>query len=152
MGFMDKLKDAGKSALKGAMALASTTYGTVVSGKYAEHKIGGLGAKRDSLTFAKGPNALDPISINENIKTFAVEMDSDATKHYTFKMFFNDGETSVVKVNVDQNKTSVPEQYMNAALLVTALALNVQEEPDEKTKFWVDKIMQYAKKPTIYFK
>ena len=34
MGFLDKLKDAGKGALKGALTMAATSYGTTTGGKH----------------------------------------------------------------------------------------------------------------------
>lgn len=153
MGFMDKLKSAGKGVLNGALALASTTYGTVSSGKYDGCKIGGLGTDRDSLTFVKGTQVEEKLLvIADNIKTFTVKMDDDVREFYSISLIYTDGETSLVKVNVEQNKNTVAEKYSNASSLVAALALHVQVDPDDTTKHWVNKIMRLASLPDIYFR
>lgn len=145
MGFMDKLKNAGKSALRGALAIASTTYGTVLSGKYESYKIAGLGDKRDSLTFVMGTVVEEPLVIKDNIKTFTVEIDDDVYDNYCINLVFNDGETSLVKVNVEPNKDSPSEKYRNAALLVSALVADVPEVSND-TKCWANKIMKLQNK------
>lgn len=153
MGFMDKLKDAGKGALKGAMALASTTYGKVLSGKYEGYKIAGLGEEGDSLTFVKGTSIEDPILIKDVVQTFSVVDEDDEKDMYGFDLIFQDGETSLVFINnmaPDEQKRK--QNRLNSAKLMIALAFHVPEDPNNETKHWVNKMMRKAGASEVYRK
>ena len=134
MGFMDKLKDVGKAALKGTIVAASTSYGTVTSGKHMLCKIG-MNSKYDTLVFIKIATIEEECVIKETIKTFTLNREDDlAGKHY-IDLFFQNGEKSTVLLTVDKEKGNalptasqrLAAQYAHAAEFVEALAKNVPE-------------------------
>ena len=153
MGFMDKLKDVGKGALKGTLAMASTSYGSVVSGKHKLCKIG-MNSTYDTLVFIKVAAIEEECVIKDTIKTFTVHSDDNARSYHTIDLEFNNGETCEVLIAVDTNKGSalptaeqrIAAHYKEGALLVRALAQNVPEMSDD-TKQWVNKIMRFANQP-----
>ncbi|MBS5733896.1 MAG: hypothetical protein KHW87_04225 [Clostridiales bacterium] len=156
MGFMDKLNDAGKSALKGTLAAAATSYGTVISGKHQLCKIG-MNSGYDTLIFIKVAAIEEQCVIKESVKTFALNSeDIMAGKHY-IDLIFQDGEKAKVQLTVDQQKGSalptaeqrIAAQYGNTAKFVEGLAKNVPEI-SENTKQWVNQIMRFANRPEIF--
>ena len=156
MGFMDKLKDAGKPALKGTMAAAATPYGLVISGKHKLCKIG-MNSHYDTLIFIKVAAIEEQCVIKERVKTFVLNSeDITAGQHY-IDLIFQDGEKSTVQLTVDQHIGSalptaeqrLAAQYENSAKFVKGLAENVSEI-SENTKQWVNQIMRFANKPEIF--
>lgn len=156
MGFLDKLKDAGKGALKGALTMAATSYGTVSVGKHQLCKVC-MNSTFDKLTFVKVAAVEAEYVIKDDIKTFWLYMEDDNKYHHQIKVEFNDGETCVIMLTVDQNQGSglssaaarLEAHYRNAGLLVEGLAKNVPELSDE-TKQWVNKIMRYCGKGNLF--
>lgn len=155
MGFMDKLKDAGKAALKGTVAAAATSYGSVISGKHQLCKIG-MNSGYDTLIFIKLATIEEQCVIKERVKTFVLNSeDIAAGKHY-IDLIFQDGEKSTVQLTVDQQKGSalsakqqLAAQYGNAAKFIEGLAKNVPEI-SENTKQWVNQMMRFANRPEIF--
>ncbi len=150
MGFMDKLKDAGKAALKGTLAAAATSYGTVISGKHQLCKIG-MNSSYDTLIFIKVAVIEEQCVIKESVKTFTLNSeDIIAGRHY-IDLIFQDGEKSTVQLTIDRQKGSalptaeqrLAAQYENAAKFIEGLAKNVSEI-SEDTKQWVNQIMSFA--------
>ena len=156
MGFLDKLKDAGKGALKGALTMAATSYGNVVSGKHNLCKVC-MNSTFDKLTFVKVAAIEAEYVIKEDIKTFYLYTEDDNDGFHEIKIEYNDGESSVITINVDKNLGSalptaaqrVAAQYSAAADLVGGLAKHTSCI-SEDTKIWVNKIMRYASKKEIF--
>lgn len=156
MGFMDKLKDAGKAALKGTMAAAATSYGTVISGKHNHCKVA-MNSAFDTLIFIKIAAVEDQCVIKDNIKSFDLFKEDITAGHHTIKLYYQDGEESMVNLTVDKDKGNalptvnqrVAAQYANAAKFVEGLAKHVPEISDS-TKQWVNQIMRFASKPEIF--
>ncbi len=156
MGFTDKLKNAGKAVLKGTIAAAATSYGTVISGKHQFCKIG-MNSSFDTLVFIKIAVIEEQYVIKESIKTFFLNSeDIMAGKHY-IDLIYQDGEKSTVQLTVDEKIGSrlptaekrLAAQYRNAAMFVEGLAKNVSEI-SENTKQWVNMIMRFAMMPDVF--
>lgn len=156
MGFFDKVKEAGKGALKGALVMAATPYGTVSAGKHQLCKVC-MNSTYDKLTFVKVAAIEAEYVIKDDIKTFWLYMEDDVKFHHQIKVEFNSGETCVILLSVDQNQGSglssaaarLAAHYKTAALLVEGLAKNVPELSDE-TKQWVNKILRYSGKGNLF--
>lgn len=150
MGFMDKLKNAGKSVVKGALIMSATSYGMVSSGKHKLCKVC-MNSTFDKLTFVKVAAIEGEYVIKDAIKTFWLDSEKDSECYHHIKIRFNDGEESVVMLTVDKNQGSalpsaaerLAAQYKDAAKLVAALAKHAPEVSEE-TKQWANKIMRYA--------
>ena len=155
MGFMDKLKDAGKSALKGALIAAAHSYGTVTDGKYKLCKVS-MNSAFDKLTFIKVAAIEAEHVIKEDITTFYLDSENDSSGQHYIKIEFNDGETSKILLNVEKDQGSalptagqrIAAQYSKVADLVAGLAKNVPQLSEE-TRNWANKIMRYAGKKEI---
>lgn len=156
MGFMDKLKDAGKAALRGTVAAAATSYGTVISGKHQSCKIG-MNSNYDTLIFIKVAAIEEQCVIKESIKTFTLNSEDIIAGVHYIDLVFQDGENAKVQLMVDKKKGSalptaeqrLAAQYGNAAKFIEGLAKNVPEI-SENTKQWVNQIMRFANMPEIF--
>ena len=158
MGFMDKLKDAGKGALKGVLTMAATSYGMVISGKHKLCKVC-MNSTYDKLTFVKVAVVDAEYSIKDNIKTFYPNLASedDMNGFHTIDIIFNNDEKSTIHIKVDQKQGSalpsaqqrIAAQYKIAADLVGALAKHTPEISEE-TKDWVNKIMRFAAQKEMF--
>lgn len=156
MGFMDKLKNAGKTALQGTMAAAATSYGSVISGKHKLCKIG-MNSGYDTLIFIKVAAIEEQCVIKESIKTFSLNSEDILAGRHYIDLFFQDGEKSTIQLTVDKQKGSalptaeqrLAAQYENAAKFVEGLAKNTPEI-SENTKQWVNQIMRFANRPEIF--
>lgn len=156
MGFLDKVKEAGKSALKGALTMASTSYGTVTSGKHKLCKIA-MNSTYDKLVFVKVATVEAEYVIKDTVKTFGVHYEKDMDAFHEIKLVFNDGEEAVVLLTVNKEQGSalpsaeqrIAAQYKNAGELVESLAKHVPEIPED-TKIWVNKIMRYCGKGNLF--
>ena len=156
MGFFDKVKEAGKGALKGALVMAATPYGTVLGGKHKLCKVC-LNSTFDKISFVKVTNIEGEYEIKEAIKTFYLFDEDDSIGHHVITVVFNDGEESRISLTYQKDQGSglssasqrVAAQYSKAGDLVEALGLNVAELSDD-TKKWANKIMLYAGKKAIF--
>ena len=158
MGFLDKMKDAGKGALKGVLLMSATSYGTVISGKHKLCKIC-MNASYDKLTFVKVAVVDAEYSIKDDVKTFYPDLanEDDLNGFHTINIVFNDDEKSTIHINVDKNQgTALPSaeqriaaQYKIAADFVGGLAKNTPEISEE-TKAWVNKIMRFAARKGMF--
>ena len=156
MGFFDKVKDAGKGALKGALVMAAKSYATSTFGKHKLCKIS-MNSTYDKITFVKGPSIEAEYVIKDSIKTFYLLDEKDSENYHVIEIVFNDGEKSTLHLNVDKNQGSnlsaaadcIAARYETPAYLVEALAKYVPEI-DDATKKWVNKIMRYAGKKDLF--
>ncbi len=156
MGFMDKLKEAGKGALKGAVIMAARPYANVFDGKHKNCKIS-LNTTNDKLMFIKVSEIEEECVIKENVKTFTVISDDDNESFYAIKIDYINGESTYAHPIVNKRQgNALPSaserlaaQYADMSLLVEALARGAMELSDE-TKNWVNKIMRFASKPHIF--
>ena len=152
MGFMDKLKSAGASALKGVGAMAATSYGIVIDGKHKLCKIS-MNTDYNMLVFIKLTSIEEQCVIKDTVKTFTVVSDSNAESYHVIRIHFNDGETCDFHIEVDEKQGSglataeqrLAAHYEKAALFLIGLTKNVPEISDE-TKAFVNKIMRFARK------
>ena len=156
MGFLDKMKDLGKGALKGALIMAARPSANVTRGKHKLCKIS-LNTTHDKLMFIKVSTIEEECVIKDSIKTFSVTPINDKETSFTLNLFYNDGETSDALIMIDENKGSalptaeerVAAQYSDMADFIKALAKNVPELDDGMKEF-SNKIMRYAGKPDIF--
>ncbi len=153
MGFMDKLKGAGVTALKGVAAMAATSYGIVIGGKHKMCKIG-MNSAYDTLIFIKIAAIEEQCVIKDTVKTFTVVSDSVTKYYHVIRIHFNDGETCDFHIEVDQKQGSalptaeqrLAAHYKKAGQFLTGLTKNVPELSEE-TKSFVNKIMRLACMP-----
>ncbi len=140
-GAMDKLKNAGKVAVQGLNAMGATSYGIVASGKHKLCKIS-MNTEKDTLVFIKLTSVEAQYVIRESIKTFSLYSEyEDICK---IKVVFNDGEESIIHLQVDTDTSkSLDWRYRHAADLVFSLRIHAAEVSEE-TRMWVRKIMKYA--------
>jgi len=156
MGFMDKMKEAGKGVLKGALTMAATSYGVVQTGKHKLCKVC-MNSTYDKITFVKLTTVEEEYVIKDSIKTFYVYDEDNANGYHVIKVLFNDGEESTIHLTYEKDRGSalptveqrLAAQYEKAAYLIEALAKYVPEITDE-TKKWVNKIMLYAGKKVMF--
>lgn len=150
MGFLDKLKEAGKGVVKGVLTMAATPYGRVVVGKHQICKVS-MNNSHDKIVFIKVVAIEAEYTIRDEVESFSVWEDNDAKSHHLIKIVFKSGEHSIISlsINKDQGRAlpsaaqRVAAQYRNAGVLVKALAKNVPEISDD-TKQWVNKIMRFC--------
>jgi len=155
MGFMDKLKEVGKTAAKGALTMAATSYGTVIGNPYGLCKISMSGTSK--IVIVKVTEIVKELTIANDIQTFYLESENTIKMEHTIALVTREGEKILVLLNVDKNRGSglstaearLAAHYEYAAFLVEALAKNVPEMSDE-TKLWVNKIMTLAGKSTLF--
>lgn len=156
MGFLDKMKDAGKGVLKGALTMAATSYGTATNGKHKLCKIS-MNSAFNKIIFVKLAAIEAEYVIKESFKTFYVVSEDDIEGVYILKLVYNDGETTDITLRSEENVGSglssasdrVAAHYSNIEKLVSGLARNIPELSDD-TKLWVNKIMKISKKPNIF--
>lgn len=156
MGFLDKLKDAGKGALKSTLIMAAKNYATVTHGKHNLCKIS-LNTTHDKLMFIKVSVIEEECIIKDSIRTFSISQINNKESSFSLKLFYNDGETSDALIMIDENRGSalptaeerVAAQYSDLSEFIEALAKNVPEL-DDSMKDWTNKIMRYAGKPDIF--
>ncbi len=150
MGFMDKLKEFGKKAAKGALTMASKDYGTVSEGTHKLCKLS-TNSTLDKLHFIKLTDIQATYDIKEDIKTFTfVEFDTNAN-FYKIKIYFNSGEDCcvILKYNKDTGSAlPTPEQriaahFKDMADLIENMTKRVPAIGDD-TKKYVNTIMRFA--------
>lgn len=152
MGFMDKLKSAGQSLAKGAIAAAATSYGRVSSGKYSGCKIG-MNSVYDTVTFIKVTKIEAQFVIKDSFRSFVVCKDNDVDGLYELELIPFEGESFRISLATDKNQGSalptaerrIAAQYSVMADLVKALGKFVPELTDNE-KMWVGKILRFANK------
>ena len=156
MGFLDKLKNAGKGALKGALIMSARSYANVTRGKHKLCKIS-LNTTHDKLMFIKVSAIEEECVIKDSIRTFSVAEHNSNESSFSLRLFYNDGETSDALIMIDKQKGNalptaeerVKAQYSDMSDFIEALAKNVPELDDEMKNF-TNKIMRYAGKPDIF--
>ncbi len=156
MGFMDKLKDAGKGALKGTLIMSARSYATVTSGKHKLCKIS-LNTTHDKLMFIKVSTIEEECVIKDSIRTFSIAPTNNKEESFSLRLFFNDGETSDALIMIDKKmgnalptaEERIAAQYKDLSEFIKALAKNVPEL-DDSMKDFTNKIMRYTKNPDIF--
>ena len=152
MGFMDKLKSAGKSLARGAVAAAATSYGRVATGDYSGCKIG-MNSKYDTVTFIKLTSVEAQFVIKDTFRSFSVCKDNDVDGIYDLELVPYEGAAFKITLSADKQQGSalptaeqrLAAQYSTMADLVKALGTYVSELSDD-TKIWVSKILRFAQK------
>ena len=155
MGFLDKLKNAGKEAVKGALIMAAKSYGTVLDKSNGLCKVG-LGNNNTALVLIKVSKIEQQYTIAEDIKTFTVVEDDIQRNRHSIEIELNNGEKFGILLTVDKNQGSalptaeerVAAHYANAAEFLYALARHVPTISPE-TKDWVNGIMRLAGQPQL---
>lgn len=143
MGFLDKVKEAGKAAAKGGIAMAAHSYGTVTGGKYNLCKVC-MNSAYDSLTFIKLTSVEGTHVIKDDIKAFNLSKVNNNI--YNLVLLFNDGEKSNIMLKEETTKNPTLEaKYKNMAALTEAL-LKYVPESDASSKLLAETIMAYAGK------
>lgn len=130
MGFMDKVKQAAGSAVKGALQMAATSYGIVDEGKYKGSKVC-MNTANDTLVFILVAAEQGKHIIKDDIKCFDVRRNRELIY---VTLYFNDGETSRIVCKPDENQGSaLPDasarlaaQYKLIDHLVSHLAKHTQ--------------------------
>ena len=143
MGFLDKVKEAGKAAAKGGIAMAAHSYGVVTGGKYNLCKIS-MNSTFDTLTFIKLTSIEGTHVIKDDIKTFTLCKGNDST--FFLEIIFNNGEKSDVMLKEDNvNNGALEVRYKSMATLVDALVKYVPEVTPENEQL-ARLIMSYGGK------
>ncbi len=156
MGFLDKLKDAGKGALKGALTMAATSYGTTTGGKHKLCKIS-MNSTFDKLVFVKLATIEAEYVIKDSFKTFYVTSEDDIEGIYHIKLVYTDDETTDVMLTANKDIGSalpsaadrIAAQYENIEKFVSGMARHIPEL-SEDTKLWVNKIRRFCKLQNMF--
>ena len=149
MGFMDKVKQAAGSAVKGALQMAATSYGIVDEGKYKGSKVC-MNTANDTLVFILVAAVQGKHVIKDDIQCFDVRRNRDL---FYITLYFNDGETSRIVCKPDENKGSaLPDasarlaaHYKDIHHLVSHLAKHTRFA-NEETQKEVSVIAAYCSK------
>lgn len=150
MGFMDKLKDFGKKAAKGALTMASKDYGLVWEGAHKMCKLS-TNSTLDKLHFIKLTDIQATYDMKEDIKTFTFTEFNVNESIYKIRIYFNNGENSCVTLKYNKDTGSAlptPEQRIAAHVkdMADLLENMTKKGPsiDEETKKYVNTIMRFA--------
>ncbi len=154
MGFMDKLKDAGKKALFGAMLASTKKYGYVLDGKYKGCQVA-TDAPGDILLFVMVAKESGRHNIREDIESmdFSV-IDLDASS-FQLTLMFKDGEKCVIAMRADEKIGSglptaaqrVAAQHSHIAEFLLKLVHKLKYS--QETKANINLIMRYTGKKEL---
>lgn len=154
MGFLDKLKDAGKKAGEGALLMAEYECASVYSGKHNGCKVS-VHKSEPVLRFIRIAKLEEDMPIS-NIKTVEV-ISYDANKDYwAFKLVYQDGDSSTISLSMEyQMGSNLPTaekrlaaKYMHATSIVTALGKNIPNLPEETVRIF-NWILRIGNKPEL---
>jgi len=141
MGFLDKVKDAGKKAketskkaIMGALVMQASGCGIVKSGKYKDLKIIMHSDNKDDynkLVFFNNTTEEGRCIIKDDLKTFeftSLYLDDEFkyVPDVEFELFYNDGETSVVKMVTESNNWQT--QAFNLLIALDKYTPEISEE------------------------
>lgn len=154
MGFLDKLKDAGKKAGEGAMLMAEYQCAHAYSGKHDGCKVS-VHKSKPVLRFIKVAKLEEDMAIS-NIKTIELisyDVDKD---WWAFKLIYQDGDFSAISLSMEHqagNQLPTAEKrlaakYMHATAIVTALGKNIPDLPEETIKVF-NMILRIGNKPEL---
>lgn len=154
MGFMDKLKDAGKKAAFGAMLAATTKYGTVIKGKYKGCQVA-TDAPGEILLFVMVAKESGRHNIREDIKSMDFSIISIDASSFELTLEFKDGENCVISMHKDAKQGSalptaeqrVAAQHKHIAEFLNKLVGKI--EYSEQTKANINLIMRYTRQKEI---
>lgn len=154
MGFMDKLKDAGKKAVFGAMLASTKKYGTVIRGKYKGCQVA-ADASGDILLFVMIAKENGRHNIREDIKSMEFSIISIDQSIFELTLEFKDGENCVIAMHKEENQGSalpsadqrVAAQHSHIAEFLMKLVHKL--EYSEQTKANINLIMRYTNKKEI---
>ena len=154
MGFMDKVKDAGKKALFGVMLASVKKYGTVTDGKYKGCQVA-TDAQGETLLFVMVAKESGRHKIKEDIQSMILKSINKDNKTFRLTLKFKDGEESVILMNSNEQTGSalptaeqrVAAHYEHIASFLKFLVDKV--EFSEETKDVVNLIMRYTNNKEI---
>lgn len=139
MGFMDKLKDAGKKAAFGAMLAAVKKYGLVIAGKYKGCQVA-TDAHGEILLFVMVAKESGRHNIREDIRSMAMTISDNSNSHFHLTLTFKDGETCTIMLSKDEKQGSalptaeqrVAAHYRHIAEFLMKLIDKVEFSEDTK--------------------
>lgn len=154
MGFMDKLKEAGKKAVFGAMLASTKKYGFVVEGKYKGCQVA-TDAPGDILLFIMVAKENGRHNIKEDISSMDFSIINLDTSSFQLTLEFRDGEKSVIAMRADEKQGSalptadqrVAAQHRHIAEFLLKLVHKL--EYSEQTKANINLIMRYTGKKEL---
>lgn len=154
MGFLDKLKDAGKKAGEGAMLMAEHECASVSSGKHKGCKIS-MHKSEPVLRFIRIAKLEEDMPIS-NIKTVEVyKYDADKDSWF-FRLVYQDGDNSIIMLSMEhQTGSQLPTveqrlaaKYMHASKIVAVLGKNIPNLPEETVRIF-NWVLRIGNKPEI---
>lgn len=133
MGFLDKLKDAGKKAAYGALLASVRKYGTVSEGKYKGCQVA-TDAQGETLLFVMAVKESGRHNIREDIASADFCRVGNSKELYWLELTFKSGETCKITMKEDaQAGSALPtaEQrlaahYKDMATFLTYIAKKTQ--------------------------
>lgn len=154
MGFMDKIKDAGKKAVFGAMLASTQKYGFVVDGRYKGCQVA-TDAPGDILLFVMVAKENGRHNIREDIKSMEFSIIDIDSSSFQLTLEFKDGQKSVIGMSADKNQGSalptaaqrVAAQHKHIADFLLKLVHKL--EYSEQTKANINLIMRYTGKKEL---
>ena len=154
MGFMDKLKDAGKKAAYGAILASVHKYGTVSDGKYKGCQVA-TDAPGEVLLFIMVAKESGRHNIREDIASADFSRIGNSDELYWLELTFKSGETCKISLKEETEVgTALPSaearlaaHYDNMAKFLTQIATKVQVS--ESSLHLINTVMRYARKPEI---
>lgn len=154
MGFMDKVKDAGKKAVFGAMLASTKKYGFVVDGKYKGCQVA-TDAPGEILLFVMVAKENGRHNIREDIASMNFAITDLDRSFFKLTLNFKDGEKCVISMHSDEN---VGSALPTADQRVAAHHAHIEEflsklenklDFDEQTRANINLIKRYTGKPQI---
>lgn len=154
MGFMDKVKEAGKKAVFGAMLASTKKYGFVVDGKYKGCQVA-TDAPGEILLFVMVAKENGRHNIREDIQSMDFSIINLDKSSFQLTLNFKDGEKSVIGMHADEKMGSA---LPTAAQRVAAQHAHIEEflsklvhklEFDEQTRANINLIKRYTGKTEI---
>ena len=154
MGFLDKLKDAGKKAAYGALLASVHKYGTVTNGKYKGCQVA-TDAPGEVLLFIMVAKESGRHNIREDIASADFRRLKEGGDVYWLTLTFKSGETcEITLIAENEVGTALPtaEQrlaahYNNMAKFLGYIAKKVQVT--ESGMAMINLVMRYADQPEI---
>ncbi len=149
MGFMDKLKNAGKKAAFGAVLASTKKYGTVIGGKYKGCQVA-TDASGEILLFIMVAKENGRHTIKEDIQRMElVDADGKGTSFNLTLYFKNGDESTIYLVKNESQGSALPTASQRVAAQFNHIAeflfkLVDKIEFSEESKAVVNLIMRYT--------
>ena len=141
MGFMDKLKNAGKSALKGAAYLSTVKYGKVSDGEYKGCQIA-MNDKHDGIVFVKVVNEEGRLAFSD-VESFEISSFKETVYPVVFNLKNGEKLNFTMMEKPVGNDAPLSARYRDMAKFVTALEKHIKTT--DKTQVIVNTTKAYVK-------